>query len=380
MPDTNGNLLIGTPHFHYASARNITGLPFEHTRVVRANNAFRIPNGLWFKVMGYVHPHLLNLHFDAGIGRYDGLHLFQGIHIGRRPWFTTFETYMPRWHDVGDKNLYWGFKQLSKDTCKGLFALSACAENMQLALFDAHPDMRADIMAKVRVLHPCQPALIDRYEDKVLDPNALTMVMVGADFFRKGGLEILRVVDRLLAEDAPIRLQIVSSLKAGDYASKTGPAEVAEATALIAKYPGRIQHFNSLDNTSVLELFRKAHIGLLPTWADTYGYSVLEAQAAGCPVITTDVRAMPEINHDGCGWVISTEKDSLGNALIFTPAQRAAFSQRLAANLEDVLRGIIADPSQIRRKGEQALARIVQHHNPAITAASLESEYRRAIS
>lgn len=380
MPDPNGLVTVGTPHIHYASQRNIIDLPYANARVVRANNAFRIPNYLWFKTMGYVHPHLLNLHFDAGIGAYEVLHLFQGIHIGRRPWFTTFETVMPRWHDVGEKDLTWGFKQLAKDTCKGIFALSACAENMQMQLFESYSFMREEIVPKIRVLHPSQPTLVDRYEDKQLEPDVISMVFVGADFFRKGGLEVLRVVDRLYAEDAPIKLYIVSSLKAGDYASKTGPAEITEAEAIIAKHPGRIVHHRSLGNAAVLDLFRNAHIGLLPTWADTYGYSVLEAQGAACPVITTSVRAMPEINNEACGWVIPVEKDHLGNGVIFTPEQRKAFAKHLDESLEAVMRDILRDPSQIRRKGEQALARIRRNHSPLLTAQMLEAEYRNAIS
>jgi glycosyltransferase involved in cell wall biosynthesis len=380
MPEDTRPLIVGTPHIHYASARNIIDLPFPNARVVRANNAFRIPNYLWFRTMGYIHPHLLNLHFDGGIGEYRVLHLFQGIHIGNRPWFSTFETYLPRWHDVGEKNLHWGFKQLAKKTCKGMFALSGCAENMQIQLFESYPYMRDEILPKIKVVHPSQVPLITRYEDKVLDPDAITMVMVGADFFRKGGLEVLRVMDRLLQEDAPLKLIIVSSLKAGDYASKTGPAEVAAAETLIAKHPGRIIHHRSLSNEAVLDLFRNAHIGLLPTWADTYGYSVLEAQAAGCPVITTNVRAMPEINHQGCGWMIPVEKDPLGNALIFSPEQRAVFAKRLEESLEEVFRQILADPGQIRPKGEAALARILSDHSPVKTAIWLEAEYRRALT
>jgi glycosyltransferase involved in cell wall biosynthesis len=373
-------LLVGTPHIHYASQRNIIDLPFPNAKSVRANNAFRIPNYLWFKTMGYIHPHLLNLHFDAGIGNYEVLHLFQGIHIGRRPWFSTYETYLPRWHDVGVNDLRWGFRQMAKKQCKGIFALSGCAEHMQSRLFDTYPYMRDEIMPKIQVLHPSQPALVTRYEEKQLDQNVISMVLVGADFFRKGGLDVLRVLDRLYAEDAPFRLIIVSSLKAGDYASKTGPAEVAEAEAIIAKHPGRIIHHRSLPNAAVLDLFRHAHIGLLPTWADTYGYSVLESQAAACPVITTDVRAMPEINHAGCGWVIPVEKDSLGNALIFSPEQRTVFAKHLDESLEATLRAIWTDPGQIRPKGEAALARILADHSPIKTAAFLESEYRKAIS
>ena len=43
-------------------------------------------------------------------------------------------------------------------------------------------------------------------------------------------------------------------------------------------------------------------VGLLPTWAESYGYSVLEMQACGLPVVTTNIRALPETNV--CGWKV----------------------------------------------------------------------------
>ena len=40
-----------------------------------------------------------------------------------------------------------------------------------------------------------------------------------------------------------------------------------------------------------------SHIGLLPTYNDSYGYSVIEFFSYGCPVITTNILALPEINQ-----------------------------------------------------------------------------------
>ena len=53
---------------------------------------------------------------------------------------------------------------------------------------------------------------------------------------------------------------------------------------------------------------KKSHIGLLPTFGDTYGFSVLEMQACGCPVITSNIFALPEINNSEVGWVIDLDK------------------------------------------------------------------------
>jgi glycosyltransferase involved in cell wall biosynthesis len=88
-----------------------------------------------------------------------------------------------------------------------------------------------------------------------------------------------------------IELTIVSSLNIDNYATKKEPSDVQRVKNFIQKNSDWINYFPQLPNHEVLELMKKSHVGLLPTYADTYGYSVLEFQAAGCPVITTNVRA-----------------------------------------------------------------------------------------
>ncbi|WP_241627814.1 glycosyltransferase, partial [Rosenbergiella epipactidis] len=60
----------------------------------------------------------------------------------------------------------------------------------------------------------------------------------------------------------------------------------------------------------------KSHIGLLPTWADTYGYSLLEFMAAGCPVISTNVRALTEINSSDRGYIINLPLNNIKEVFI----------------------------------------------------------------
>jgi len=53
---------------------------------------------------------------------------------------------------------------------------------------------------------------------------------------------------------------------------------------------------------------RRFALALLPTCAETHGDVVLEAQANGCPVITTDIRTLPEINPSEIGYLIEVPK------------------------------------------------------------------------
>lgn len=124
----------------------------------------------------------------------------------------------------------------------------------------------------------------------------------------------------------------MSSLNYGDYASCTTKKDYQEALKIISRYQSNIKHYVRLPNQEVLKLLKNTHVGLLPTWADSFGYSVLEAQAAGCPVITTDVRAHPEINNNEIGWVMEVPKKVNGRACIDGELMRNRFSQTLHKN------------------------------------------------
>ena len=141
-----------------------------------------------------------------------------------------------------------------------------------------------------------------------------------------------------------------------------------------------MEYYQELTNSEVLEILKTADVGLLPTWADTYGLSVLEAQASGCPVITTDVRALPEINNNRVGWLIRVPKDELGEAIYTTTEDRQKLSQQIQAGLENTIRSIIADPSVIAIKGQAALERIRVEHSPEDYAERLRQIYRAALA
>lgn len=377
--------IVGTNHGGYANARNIADLPLHRYQVVRCNNAYRLPNYVYFKLKRRMHPSWPFLHWDGGLVNYDVLHFFNGISLGKKPWLSTFETYLPRWAAYGAGRVEWGLSKLAGTACKRLVALSHCTKDIQTQFLQDYPGFMEAILPKVSILPPPQALLVDaetvagKASERERRGN-IRLAFVGADFFRKGGLELLRAVDSLLQKRAPLQLHIVSTLKYGDYASKTEATDVEEALRIMGRHPQAIFHRRHLPNEEVLTLFRMADIGLLPTWADTYGYAALESMAAGSPVISTDVRALPELNSPQTGWVIPTEKDSWGNAHLATTAERLAFSQQLQAHLIATLEDIIQSPAQILVKGKAALAHVQTHHSPTQAAAMLEEWYDLALA
>jgi len=168
-----------------------------------------------------------------------------------------------------------------------------------------------------------------------------------------------------------IHLFVVSSLQYGDSVSRSTASD-REKYERLCKTAEWITYYDSLPNADVLELCKKAHCGLLPTFADTYGYSVLEMQACGCPVITTDIRAMPEMNNEKCGWLISVPKHPSSEAIYATDEDLENLKNTVAQGLECVLEGIMKDPGIMRSKGRCCIDRIDRCHSP--------KEYERFLS
>jgi len=366
---------IGTTGFDYKQRRNFTDLPLQKYRYRRVYNYLSPFMRLYYGLRHRHHPLAGNLYADLGLNQCDLHHFFFTVSMGPVPWVVSFSDVVPRWIINTENKIGFGLRLLAGEYCKQLIALSENCYQNQLRFLARYPRWRDLIVSKLRVMPPAQPLLIRDYADKALDANALTLTLVGEDFFRKGGKEVLRAVTALLQEGYALRLNIVSTLNYGDYASRSTKADRLEAERIISAYPRQIKLYRRLPNEVVLELFKGTHVGLLPTYDDAYGYSVLEAQAAGCPVITTDVRVMPEINGEPYGWLIETPRGEWGTAVLDTSADRERFSRMVTDGLYATLKAIADAPDLVRARGVSAMERIRCFHNPQKNAMELERLY-----
>ena len=338
----------------------------------------------------------LNNQFDDfEINKVDLMHFSNGISYGRTPWVSHFETLLPRFSSLMQRNqgkskkplkltpqITRGFNALQSSSCKRIIAWSQSAADIQRDLLTELPfEERETILKKMIVLHPPQEVLVDDPVNRRIDhSNPIRFILVGAAFFRKGGKETLLAFEKLVKEElAPIKLVIVSSLRLEPYAARETEVDRAWALQFIEENLDWIEYHPDLPNDELMELMKTCDVGLLPTYADTYGLSVLEAQACGLPVITTDVRALPEINNADVGWLIRVPKNELGEALYSTLEERERLSQQIQSGLEAIVRNIVADPSVIHIKALKSLERIRQMHDPTVYAQKLREIYQEAL-
>ncbi|MFC3414176.1 glycosyltransferase family 4 protein [Algoriphagus hitonicola] len=284
---------------------------------------------------------------------------FNTINLGKNSWRVYFETKLPRLGNVPKFFYDIAVKQLAKDNCKEIIAISQCAYELQLDyLKSTYPNYYDIIKEKMVVKLPPQPPLIENYNEKFLPKNKIVFTIVGTDFFRKGGREILKVFNELIPKYSQLQLNIISSMNYGDYATHTTKEDYNNAIKIIEKFPENIKHYIKLENSEVLDLFKNTHVGLLPTWADSFGYSVLEAQATGCPVITTDIRALPEINNNKIGWIIEVPKIKSMDADIISFEKRELFSCYVTEQLYQIVTEICKQPEILKDKSYKSLKTI----------------------
>lgn len=329
--------------------------------------------------------------FRAG-GDVDLIHGFNDVGFGDLPWISTFETVAPRYHRTrslhhgpspgfeklaSDPYVKRGMEALAAPSCRALIAMSECNLSMQRSFLRHFPGLAPEIEAKLIQMHPPQPVL-GSVRDPSDDPG-IALLFVGNSFFRKGGMEMLRAVAHI-RERYPVTLTIVSGLHIDPYARHETRDQVAEARRIIETNSHWITHYERLENAEVTRLMCQADVGLLPTWADTYGYVVLEYQAAGCPVVSSNVRALPEMNDEESGWLIEVPKNDYGEGLYTTASDRAVMARVIQQGIEETLDRICTHPGQIHQRSVGALARIRAKHDPDRYAQWILDLYQEAVA
>jgi glycosyltransferase involved in cell wall biosynthesis len=148
--------------------------------------------------------------------------------------------------------------------------------------------------------------------------------------------------------DLPWRLLI-----AGD-----GEARGEVESALEAAVPGRSAYLGALPVDEVAALYAASDLCIWPAVNEAYGMAMLEAQAAGLPVVSCALRGVTDVVAHGRTGLLAPEGDEQALARfareLLTDATRRAALGRAAGELAGSERGLDAAAAQLKR----ALARL----------------------
>lgn len=317
--------------------------------------------------------------------RVDIYHSFNDVCITDKKWVVTFESMVPRFlnlvnnHTDGDvvtynhnPIVYRFLEKIAMDNCIRVIALSKCTLSIHEAMLSAYPTLKEKILSKSIVIYPPQKRMIETQDIPKKGSRYIEFVFVGSDFYRKGGGEVVIAFNRLLEdlnENQRVRVKLIII---GDLDNKHNYAHhnyqdndnfFREVEGIINENKA-ITHYKRMNNKDILSLIKNSHVGLLPTWADTFGYSVLEFQASGCPVITTNVRALNEINNNEIGWVIDINKNNLGEVVVTSEKDKDACRSTMVDGIFNAMLDAVNNQKTITEKGEKALKRIMEMHCP----------------
>lgn len=281
-----------------------------------------------------------------------------------------------------DKYVERRVRALANPNCLGLLALSHCTENIQREIIKQFPQHESIIAKKLITLLPPQKLIVHDLADKGVtwdNDEPLTFIYVGSDFYRKGGRETVQVLSEL-HKKYPLRLILISAMAVDEQRYMRTEHDDVDAKKMIEENKDWIEYYDRLPNLDVLDKMKQAHVCLLPTWMDTFAYSVLEAQACGTPVISTSLRALTEINDESVGWLIDVPVNRLNNPLHLTREQQNVFSEKLLAGLYNKTEYVLQHHEEIKEKAVGCLEKIKKYHSPKEYEEKLRMVYQGKIS
>ncbi len=176
-----------------------------------------------------------------------------------------------------------------------------------------------------------------------LDDDETPLLLTVAMMRHGDKLASYRILGEALSmcADTPWRLAV-----AGD-----GPARPDVESAL-AGFGGRVLWLGARDHAAMPSILAAADICLWPAINEAYGMALLEAQAAGLPVVAGNTRGVPDVVDDGI------------TGLLAPPGDVAAFA--------DAVRTLLSRPDLRERLGTAAQRRIMSGHDLPAAAACLD--------
>ncbi len=185
------------------------------------------------------------------------------------------------------------------------------------------------------------------YTSDQRDENLI--LFVGRDYFRKGLFTLIKALPLVLEEIPSARVLVI------------GPEYLH--SRLVARFLSRnlpIEFINGLSPNDVREYFYRANVFVLPSEIEASGIVLLEAMAAGLPIVATNVGGIPEIISHGINGLLVERGDS----------------KQLAASIVASLRS-----GKVERKIDLRDHPIwVEMFSPEIMVESIESVYQKIIS
>ena len=296
-------------HSELADQHDITlfqdNIPAQYRpQITTAKNTWNIfkRDGLYstMKVFGFVSKKMLELDRLLRRESFDILHVLSTAGFGF--FRNTFHIQLAKRHGV--KTVFHLLGQIDDlynhggDSMKRLVSYSLNRADVHIV---QSPQL-ANVVRKMTV-RPVYPILNGVPTDALRPPDLfahsmgsdLVIITVGYLGFQKGTYDIIEAVSQLIKQHPNITFKFV------------GGGEIEHFQKLVAskKLEDRIQFIGVVDDQTRTELLQQADIFLLPSHAEGQPIALLEAIAAGLPVISSTVGSIPEVVKENNGFLVT---------------------------------------------------------------------------
>ncbi len=158
--------------------------------------------------------------------------------------------------------------------------------------------------------------------DRPRASSAPFVLYVGSADWRKNARGMLRAVAE--ARRSGIDVELV-------WAGRLGPARQRNLAQTARRLGAAVRFVGYVDDDILRGLYREAVATVFCSFAEGFGYPVVEAMASGCPVITSDCSATKEVAGDAA-WLVDPSDPSAIASAVMTLArdrkQRAELRRR----------------------------------------------------
>jgi len=218
---------------------------------------------------------------------------------------------------------------------------------------------------KLDVVYPGFPTPPEMAREK---KDEFVFLFVGTDFERKGGFEVLEAFADLASRQPSARLIVVSSdprIPNPDRAHHSWVSARRRESALKAlealEAKGLVQRLPLVDRPRLFQsLYPRADAFVMPSHAEGFGFTNVEALSFGLPVISSRVGAIPEVVEDGVTGLL-------------VPAGNVA---ALMAAME----ALVANAAAARTMGRAARAAFLQRFTLERFRAGVARVYKEALA
>ncbi len=211
----------------------------------------------------------------------------------------------PEFYKAVDIKIYKRKFKQACDVADKVIAISEQTKSDLIEFFGTRPE-------KIKVIYQgCNPAYFQHVSDvkksRTLDKYNLPdnfMLSVGTIEERKN---LMGILEAMSLSQTTLALVVVGR-----------PTEYIEKCKAFITANGlgnKVHFFHNIDFNDLPAFYQLAKFMIYPSFFEGFGLPVLEAQASGCPVITSNISSMPEAGGDAAKYVDPRKPNEIAEAM-----------------------------------------------------------------